>query len=51
MFSIKKVLSIKEREALSLESLSQRFNLSKNTIFLQIKNSFLKQSKLSQQQK
>ncbi len=38
----KKVLFIKEKEGLSLESLSQRFGISKNTIFLWTKNLFPK---------
>ena len=38
----KKVISIKEREGLSLDSISKRFHLSKNTEFLWTKNLFPK---------
>ena len=36
----KKVLSIKEKEGLSLEVVSKRFNLSKNTVFVWTKKLF-----------
>lgn len=38
----KKVLSIKAQEGLSLASVSKKFNLSKNTVFLWTKNLFPK---------
>ena len=38
----KKVLSIKAQEGLSLVSVSKKFNLSKNTVFLWTKNLFPK---------
>lgn len=42
----KKVLSIKEKEGLSLDSVSKRFNLSKNTVFLWTKNLFPKTTRI-----
>ena len=38
----RKVLSIKEKEGLSLASVSKKFSLSKNTVFLWTKNLFPK---------